>query len=63
MTDAEWPIGDKSTWQTAMRAEAVDPENTQDVANSIVRHVTTTLARQAINVDTVSIGSMFLNHG
>ncbi|ORX39038.1 carbohydrate phosphorylase-domain-containing protein [Kockovaella imperatae] len=54
VSDEDWPIGDKTTWQTAMQAEEVDPENTQDVANSIVRHVTTTLARQAINVDTLA---------
>jgi starch phosphorylase len=50
----EWPIGDESTWKTALESEEVDPDDVQGVANSVVRHVTTTLARQAANMDTVS---------
>lgn len=38
-------------WKTALKAEEVDKEDVQGVANTVVRHVTTTLARQAINLD------------
>ena len=54
--DGEWPLGDEATWKTALKAEEVDPEDSQAVANTVVRHVTTTLARQAINMNTVSAG-------
>jgi starch phosphorylase len=47
----EWPIGDESTWKTALDANEVQPDDTQGVANNIVRHVTTSLARQAGNLD------------
>jgi starch phosphorylase len=50
----EWPLGDESTWKEALKAQTVDPENAQEVANSIVRHTTTTLGRQAFNMDDVS---------
>jgi len=50
----EWPIGDESTWKTAIKAQEIDAEDPQDVANTVVRHVTTTLARQAFNLDDVS---------
>jgi hypothetical protein len=36
-----------------MESEEIDPDDTQAVANTVVRHVTTTLARQAHNLDTV----------
>lgn len=49
----EWPMGDEQTWKTALKSEDVDPDDVQGVANSVVRHVTTTLARQAANMDTV----------
>lgn len=49
-----WPLGDESTWKTAIKAEELDPEDVQGVANTVVRHVSTTLARQAANMDTVS---------
>lgn len=52
----EWPLGDKETWKTALKAQSVDPEDPQAVANTIVRHATTTLARQAFNMDDVSSG-------
>lgn len=47
------PIGDPLVWSTALRAEEVEKDDVQGVANSVVRHVTTTLARQAINMDEV----------
>ena len=37
-----------------MKAQTVDGEDSQAVANSIVRHTTTTLGRQAFNMDEVS---------
>ena len=49
----EWPLGDESTWKEALKAQTVDPESAQEVANSIVRHTTTTLGRQAFNMDDV----------
>lgn len=52
--DEEWPLGDESTWKKALKAQAVDPDDSQAVANTIVRHTTTTLARQAFNMDDVS---------
>jgi starch phosphorylase len=52
--EGEWPIGDEDTWKTALKAQTVDPDDPQDVANSVVRHVTTSLARQAFNIDDVS---------
>lgn len=52
--EGEWPIGDEATWKTALKAQEVDPDDAQDVANSVVRHVTTSLARQAFNLDDVS---------
>lgn len=50
----ESPIGDPDVWRTALKAEDVDKEDIQGVANTVVRHVTTTLARQAVNMDDVS---------
>lgn len=38
-------------WKTALKAEEVDKDDVQGTANTVVRHVTTTLARQAINLD------------
>lgn len=52
--DDEWPLGDESTWKKALKSQAIDPEDSQAVANTIVRHTTTTLARQAFNMDDVS---------
>ena len=52
--EGNWPVGDESTWKAALDAQEVDPEDTQEVANTIVKHVTTTLARQALNLDDVS---------
>ncbi|RXK39024.1 starch phosphorylase [Tremella mesenterica] len=49
--EGEWPIGDEDTWKTALKAEEMEPNDVQGVANRVVRHVTTTLARQAFNVD------------
>ena len=46
-------MGDENTWKTALKADEIDPDDVQGVANSVVRHVTTTLARQAGNLDTV----------
>nr|XP_031862304.1 uncharacterized protein CI109_002269 [Kwoniella shandongensis]KAA5529376.1 hypothetical protein CI109_002269 [Kwoniella shandongensis] len=50
----EWPIGDETTWKTALKSLDIDKENPQDVANTVVRHVTTSLARQAGNMDTLA---------
>lgn len=50
----EWPLGDESTWKEALKAQTVDGDDSQAVANSIVRHTTTTLGRQAFNMDEVS---------
>lgn len=47
----ESPIGDPKVWKTALDAEKVDRDDVQAVANTVVRHVTTTLARQAANID------------
>ncbi|KAK1922468.1 carbohydrate phosphorylase-domain-containing protein [Papiliotrema laurentii] len=47
----EWPVGDETTWKEALKALDIDPEDTQAVATTVVRHVTTSLARQAANVD------------
>lgn len=47
-------MGDEATWKTALKSEEVNPDDVQGVANTVVRHVTTTLARQAANMDTVS---------
>ncbi|BEI91712.1 uncharacterized protein CcaverHIS019_0405320 [Cutaneotrichosporon cavernicola] len=47
----ESPIGDPSVWAEALKANDVDTTDTQQVANTVVRHVTTTLARQAANLD------------
>jgi starch phosphorylase len=47
------PIGDPQVWKTALKAEEVDTNDVQAVANTVVRHVTTTLARQAANLDEV----------
>lgn len=55
--DEEWPLGDESTWKKALKAQTVDPDDSQAVANTIVRHTTTTLARQAFNMDEVSSNS------
>ncbi|KAL1406048.1 Non-essential glycogen phosphorylase [Vanrija albida] len=49
--DDEWTVGDAQTWKTAIEAEQVDKDDVQGVANTVVRHVTTTLARQAGNLD------------
>ncbi|KAL7421344.1 Non-essential glycogen phosphorylase [Cryptotrichosporon argae] len=49
--EVSWPIGDATTWRTALEADKVKPNDVQGVANGVVRHVTNTLARQAINVD------------
>ena len=54
----EWPLGDENTWKAALRAEEVDADDVQGVANTVVRHVTTTLARQAANMDTVKYFSL-----
>ena len=51
--DDEWPLGDEKTWRTALDAEDIDQSDTQAVANNVVRHVTTSLARQASNLDNV----------
>lgn len=51
--DEEWPLGDESTWKKALKAQTVDPDDSQAVANTIIRHTTTTLARQAFNMDEV----------
>ena len=51
--DEDWTMGDEKTWKTALKADEVDPNDVQGVANSVVRHVTTTRARQAGNLDTV----------
>ena len=50
----EWPIGDEETWKIALEKEKLDPDDVQGVANTVVRHVTTSLARQAFNLDDVS---------
>ncbi|WVQ93324.1 hypothetical protein IAU59_000392 [Kwoniella sp. CBS 9459] len=50
----EWPIGDETTWKKALKAMEFDHEDEQEVANTVVRHVTTSLARQAYNIDTVA---------
>jgi starch phosphorylase len=42
-----------------LKAQTVDPDDSQAVANTIVRHTTTTLGRQAFNMDDVS--SFFLS--
>ena len=55
--DQEWPLGDENTWKQALKSQAVDPDDAQGVANMIVRHTTTTLARQAFNMDDVSYPS------
>jgi starch phosphorylase len=47
----ESPIGDPKVWKEALKANDVDTQDTQQVANTVVRHVTTTLARQAANLD------------
>lgn len=60
--DEEWPLGDESTWKTALKANEVDTQDPQAVANNVVRHVTTTLARQAINLDTVSKMILSVEH-
>ncbi|KAK8843410.1 hypothetical protein IAR55_007067 [Kwoniella newhampshirensis] len=52
--EGEWPIGDEKTWKSALKAMEIDKENPQDVANTVVRHVTTSLARQAGNMDTLA---------
>lgn len=52
--DDEWPLGDETTWKQALKSQTVDPDDAQAVANTIVRHTTTTLARQAFNMDDVS---------
>lgn len=52
--DGEWPVGDENTWKAALKAQDIDPDDAQEVANTVVKHVTTTLARQAINLDDVS---------
>ena len=49
----EWPVGDETTWKEALKALDIDPEDTRAVATTVVRHVTTSLARQAANVDDV----------
>lgn len=49
----EWPIGDELTWREGKKAMEIDKENPQDVANTIVRHVNTSLGRQVYNVDEV----------
>lgn len=54
MVGEEWPVGDESTWKTALKANEVEADDSQGVANNIVRHVTTSLARQAGNLDDVS---------
>ncbi|WVQ81442.1 hypothetical protein IAT38_003566 [Cryptococcus sp. DSM 104549] len=51
--EGEWPIGDESTWKTAFKEMEIDKEDPQDVANTIVRHVATSLARQPANIDEV----------
>lgn len=48
-----YPIGDPQTWKTAIAAEKIEKDDVQGVANNVVRHVTTTLARQANNLDEV----------
>ncbi|KIR52496.1 starch phosphorylase [Cryptococcus gattii Ru294] len=50
----EWPIGDELTWREGKKAMEIDKENPQDVANTIVRHVNTSLGRQVYNVDEVA---------
>ncbi|WVO18296.1 hypothetical protein L204_106011 [Cryptococcus depauperatus] len=50
----EWPVGNEQTWRTAIKAMDIDQQNAQEVANTIVRHVNTTLGRQAYNVDEVA---------
>jgi hypothetical protein len=41
----EWPVGDETTWKEALKALDIDPEDTQAVATTVVRHVTTTWFR------------------
>jgi starch phosphorylase len=50
----EWPVGDETTWKTALQTNNVAEDDVQGVANTVVRHVTSTLARQAANMDNVS---------
>ncbi|WVW79209.1 hypothetical protein I302_101175 [Kwoniella bestiolae CBS 10118] len=50
----EWPIGDEKTWKTALKDMEFDHEDEQEVANTVVRHVSTSLARQAYNIDAIA---------
>jgi hypothetical protein len=52
--EGEWPLGDEATWKNALKANEVDEDDVQGVASTVVKHVTTTLARQAFNLNDVS---------
>lgn len=51
MDTDDFPVGEPEVWKTALKSEEVDKDDVQGVANTVVRHVTTTLARQASNID------------
>ncbi|KAJ9097299.1 hypothetical protein QFC21_004968 [Naganishia friedmannii] len=44
-----WPIGDEKTWKDALAAD--EEKDTDSVTRHVVHHVSTTLARQAFNLD------------
>ncbi|KAJ9110464.1 hypothetical protein QFC19_001590 [Naganishia cerealis] len=44
-----WPIGDEKTWKDALAAD--EERDAESVAKHVVHHVSTTLARQAFNLD------------
>jgi hypothetical protein len=48
-------LGDEQTWKTALKDLKIDREDVQAVADNIVRYTTKTLARQAFNMDEVSV--------
>ncbi|KDN36371.1 hypothetical protein RSAG8_10879, partial [Rhizoctonia solani AG-8 WAC10335] len=43
-----WPLGDEKTWKAGIRGVSTTKE---EIANRIVNHVQTTIARQAYNLD------------
>ncbi|KAI5452290.1 Non-essential glycogen phosphorylase [Naganishia albida] len=48
-TETTWPIGDEKTWKDALAAD--EEKDVDSVARHVVHHVSTTLARQAFNLD------------
>lgn len=46
-----WPVGDEATWKQALERDLHTTDTVPGITYAVVHHVTTTLARQAWNVD------------